>query len=118
MLNLVKRVGRIRVHAENNIGPARADLLQHIQIPSRLYFDFDPAISSGQLGVDLLQTLFGRVLNADRNTAGDVGPRSSEQLPERLLLLPRLRVPYRLAEGGPGQAAATDSVKTGRPMAA
>src|SRR5260370_14757244 len=109
MLKLIERVGGIRVHTENDIRPAGADLLQHIQIPSRLHLDLDPPVSRRQLRFDVLQKLFRRVLNADRNAARDLAPRSSQQLPERQLFLPRLRVPHRVFERGFGHAVAADS---------
>src|ERR1700720_4698858 len=118
MLKLIERVGGIRVHTENDIRPAGADLLEHIQIPSRLHLDLDPTVSRRQLSFDLLKKLFRRVLNPDRNAARDLAPRSSQQLPERQLFLPRLRVPHRIFERGFRHAVAADSGKPRRTIPA
>ncbi len=59
VLNLVQRVSGIRVHTKQNIGPARANLFQNIQVPSRLDLDLDSPVASRQFGLDLLQKLFG-----------------------------------------------------------
>src|ERR1700690_452386 len=107
VLNLVKRVGRIRVHTEKNIGPPRTNLLQNIQVPSRLDLDLDSPVAGSQFGLDLLQELVWRVLDADRNTACNFLPRTSKQFPERLLFLSGLRIPNGIFES-----------RFGHPMAA
>src|ERR1700722_1451475 len=94
MLDLIKRVSGIGVDTQHNIRPARTDFLQHIQIPSRLYFDLDPPVSRRHLGLNLLHQLLGRILNPDRNPASNLAPRTAQKLPERNLFLPRLRIPH------------------------
>src|SRR5258706_1646257 len=112
VLNLIERVRRIRIHAEDNIRPSSADLFQHIQIPSRLHFDLDPPVSRRQLSVDLLQKLFQRVLYSNRNAARNFAPRSSQQSPEWLLFLPGLRVPPSVFERGFRHPVAANSGKS------
>src|ERR1700691_2785957 len=112
VFNLIERVSGIRVHAENDIRPASSYLLQHIQIPSRLHFDLDSPISRRQLGFDLLQELFGRILNANRHSASNLAPRTTEQFPKRLLLLPGLRIPHRIFQRRLGHAMPANPSKT------
>ena len=57
VLDLIERVGRVGVTTERDIGPARADAFEHIQIPARLDFDLDAAIAGGKFGLDFLEQL-------------------------------------------------------------
>src|SRR6266853_1260485 len=111
MLDLIERVGRVRVYTENNIRPTGTNLFQHIDIPARLHFDLDSTIASGQLRFNLLKKLVWRILNTDRNTASDFAAGSAEQFPKWLLFLSRFRIPYRVFERCFGHAVAANAPK-------
>ena len=53
VLDLVERVGGVRVATEGDIGPARADPFQNIQIPARFDLDLDAAISRRNFSLNL-----------------------------------------------------------------
>ena len=118
MLDLIQCISRIRVYAEYYICPARTDFLQHIQIPSRLHLDLDAPVSRRQLGVDLLQKLFWTVLYADRDAASNLATRSSQQLPEWHLFLPRLRIPHCVFQRRLCHTVSTDPSKSRRTITA
>src|ERR1035441_9158721 len=117
VLDLVERVSGISVAAQGDLGPARADPLQHVHVPARLDFDFDAAVASRQLDLDFFQKLLDRILNAYRNTAGDFAARAAEQLPQRQLLLRRLGVPESVFERGLGHAVGADFGEQRRALA-
>ena len=73
-----------------------------------LDLDLDAAVASGEFGLDLLEQLFGRVLNADRDAASDLAACSAQKFPQRLLPFLRLRVPQRVLQTGLGHAVAPD----------
>ena len=98
VLELVQRVGGIGVHAQRDVGPAPAHFFQHVDVPARLHLELDPAIPRCQLRFDPLQQLLVRVLNPDRHAARNLTPGPAQQLPERLLLRPRFRIPERVLQ--------------------
>jgi hypothetical protein len=54
VFDLIERVGGVGVAAQRDIGPARADFLQHIDIPARLHFHLDAAVTGGQFDLDFI----------------------------------------------------------------
>ena len=93
MRKVIEGVCRVGVAAQQNVRPATANLVQHVDIPAGLYLDLDALIARSQFSFYLLQQLLVRILNADADAAGDLAPRASEQLPQRNALLLRLGVP-------------------------
>src|ERR1039458_3691529 len=68
-------VGGISVTAQQNTRPARADLLQHFDVPARLHLDLNALVSGGQLGFNLLQQLLVRILDTDAHATAEPVPR-------------------------------------------
>src|SRR5208283_5539079 len=117
VLRFVERISGIGVDAEYNVGPARADLFENVQVPAGLDLDFDASVTGGQFGRDLLEKLLGRILNANRNPAGNFAARSTKQFPKRLLLESRFSVPHRVLEPCFRHPMPTDASKQRRAVA-
>src|SRR5258708_25266095 len=83
VLNLVQRVGGIRVTTEHDFRPTRADFGENFHVPTRLALDLDSAVAGIQFSFNFLQQLFVRVFNANGNTAWYFLVRSAPQLPPR-----------------------------------
>ena len=47
VFDLIERVGGIRVATQRDVGPARADALEHVDIPPGLHLDLDAPIPGG-----------------------------------------------------------------------
>ena len=52
---LVERVGGVGVAAQCDVGPARADFLQHVYIPARFDLHFDAAVARRQFDFDFIE---------------------------------------------------------------
>jgi len=81
MFEVTGAIRGICIAAQQNPRPAQANLGQHFQVPPRFHLDFDSLISGAELGLNFLQQLFVRVLNADGNAAGNLVERAAQQLP-------------------------------------
>ena len=57
MINIIERVGRIRITTEQDIGPPRANTFENLEVPSRFHFEFDPAVPGGKFELDLVEQL-------------------------------------------------------------
>src|SRR5229473_3135412 len=99
------------IHTKENVGPARAYFFKHIKIPSRLDLELDAPIAGGHFGRNLLYQLLKGVLDADRDSAGNLAPRSAEEFPQRQFLDPGLSVPNRVFQGCLGHTVPADSRK-------
>ena len=99
-----QRVSGVGVAAQQNAIPAGTNLLQHLDVPSRLHLDFNALVSGGQFGFDLLQQLLVRILDTDAHATRDLALRAAEQLPQRSSLLLRFSVPDRVFQGRLGHA--------------
>src|SRR5713101_1939876 len=109
MLQVARTIGGIRIAAQQDPRPALANLRQHFQVPSWLHLYFDSLIAGVKLGLDFFQQLLLRILNADRNSAGNLVELAAEQLPQRLLLLVALRVPEGILQRRLGHVVSTYS---------
>ena len=58
VLHLVKGVGRVRIAAQGDIRPTRANAFQHVHVPPRFHLHLNPAISRRQFRLYLAQQLF------------------------------------------------------------
>src|SRR5438270_4690621 len=81
VLDLIQRIGGIRIATQDDVRPARANLFENIDIPSRLHLDLDASVTGSQFRLDLFQQLFDRILDADGNTALDLTAGPAQQLP-------------------------------------
>src|ERR1035438_7152530 len=104
----------ISVTAQQNTRPARADLLQHFDVPARLHLDLNALVSGGQLGFNLLQQLRVRILDTDAHATDDLALRAAEQLPQRSSLLLRLSIPDRVFHRRFGHAMFPDARQQSR----
>src|SRR5271169_3684360 len=93
MFKLIQSVGGIGIATQRDVRPPRTDALKNLHIPSRLDFDFDAAIPGGKFDLNLVQQLLDGILDADGHATWDLVPSTTEELPQRLLLLSSLRVP-------------------------
>jgi len=57
VLHSIKGVRRVRIAAQSNIRPARANAFQHVHVPARLHLHLDAAISRRKFRLDLAQQL-------------------------------------------------------------
>ena len=84
MLRVGEGVGGVGVGHQADIGEALAHAPHHVHVPARLDFDLDALIAGGEFAADLFDQLLDRILNADRNPAGDLAPRAAADLaPQR-----------------------------------
>src|SRR5579859_5338471 len=47
VLDLIEGVGGVRVATEGDVGPARADAFENVDVPAGLDFDFDATVAGG-----------------------------------------------------------------------
>ena len=57
VLDLIKGIGGIGVAAQHNFRPARANPLQHIQVPPGLDFYLDTAVTGSEFELNFVQQL-------------------------------------------------------------
>src|SRR5205809_6417492 len=69
MINIIERVGRIRITTEQDIGPPRANTFENLEVPSRFHFEFDRAVACCKVELDLAVQLLDGIVNADGNSA-------------------------------------------------
>src|ERR1043165_1396124 len=67
----------------------------NLQVPTGFDLDLDPLITSVDFFADLVEQDLRRVLNADRNSRGDLTARAAEMFPQRHTEFPRFEVPAR-----------------------
>ena len=81
MINIIERVGRIRITTEQDIGPPRANTFENLEVPSRFHFEFDPAVPGGEFELDLVDQLLDGILNADGNSTLNFLSCAAEKFP-------------------------------------
>ena len=96
MFRIGQRVSRVGVRHQLDSGKTLSHPPHHIHVPARLDLDLDALVPRGQLALDLLQKLLDRVLNPNRDAAGNLAPRTAaDLLPQRHPVEARLQVPHR-----------------------
>src|SRR5215469_11059774 len=100
LLEFVERVGGVRVDAQQDVRPAGAHFLEDVEIPAGLDLQLDAPIAGIEFSLNFLQQLLGRILNANRDAAGDFLARTAQQLPQGQLAGRGLRIPEGVFQRG------------------
>ena len=74
-------VGRVCVNREGDGGKPSADGCHELRILIPFDLKLDPLVAALKLAADYVEQRFGRILDADRNPAGDFLPHAAEVLP-------------------------------------
>src|SRR5207245_73749 len=91
---VLESIRGIRVYHQTNLGKTPPQARHRRHIVTRLDLDLDALIAGGQFLVhDALEFVIA-FLNADGDAASNLLERAADQLPQRQIFLPRLRIPY------------------------
>src|SRR5579872_723786 len=111
MLSFIQRIGRIGIATEKYVCPPRPQAFKYIEIPPRLYFDFDALVAGGKRNFDFSLQLFNRILDANRDSARNFLSCSSQQLPQGNLFGLGFGVPKCILQGSFCHTMSTDTRK-------
>src|SRR6185369_12554924 len=80
--HVAQRISRIRIAHQTDFRKALAHAPDNVEIPTRLNLDLNSLVAGIHFFLDLLDQLFGRVLNPDRYATGNFGLYAAEMFPE------------------------------------
>src|SRR5260370_41019530 len=89
----------IRVYHQTNLGKTPPEAGDRLPIVTRLDLELDALIAGGQFLLHDALKLVIAFLNADGDAASDLLERAADQLPQRQIFLPRLRIPNGRLDG-------------------